>query len=166
VYTLAFFSTLHLSWSSQQRRPTKTLPQGWPLKPQPCLAAFLGPCAPVQGLPLHHAPQENAIFVNLRSAVVDFTQKERDAFLEDDLGLQDEDVFDILLDPSTLHLHLTLATPPLFAAILDCPFCQRPVDGSWQHPGVWLGGVAEPLVTVRVTGVPRFSLPLNYGVIL
>jgi hypothetical protein len=51
--------------------------------------------------------------------VVDYTQKERDSFLKDDLGLRNEDVLDIFLDPSTLHLHLTLATSALFAAILD-----------------------------------------------
>ena len=58
-------------------------------------------------------------FVNLRGEVVDYTQKERDSFLKDDLGLRNEDVIDIFVDPSTLHLHLTLATPALFAAILD-----------------------------------------------
>ena len=79
-----------------------------------------GPRAPVQALPLHHAPlfQENTIYVNLRGAAVDYTQKERDSFLKDDLGLRTEDVRDIFLDPSTLQLHLTLATPTLFAEIL------------------------------------------------
>jgi hypothetical protein len=79
-----------------------------------------GPRAPVQALPLPHAPlfQENTIFVNLRGAAVDYTQKERDSFLKDYLGLPNEDVLDIFLDPSTLHLHLTL-NPTLFAAILD-----------------------------------------------
>ena len=64
-----------------------------------------GPRAPVQALPLHHAPlfQENTIYVNLRGAAVDYTQKERDSFLKDDLGLRNEDVLDIFLDPSTLH---------------------------------------------------------------
>jgi hypothetical protein len=42
-------------------------------------------------------------FVNLRGEVVDYTQKERDSFLKDDLGLRNEDVLDIFLDPSTLH---------------------------------------------------------------
>jgi hypothetical protein len=75
----------------------------------------------VQALPLHHVPlfQENTIFINLRGVAVDYTQKERDSFLKDDLGLRNEDVLDIFLDPSTLHLHLTLATSALFAAILD-----------------------------------------------
>jgi hypothetical protein len=78
-----------------------------------------GPRAPVQALPLHHAPlfQENTIFVNLREAAVDYTQKERDSFLKDDLGLRNEDVLDIFLDPSTLHLLLTPATPALFTAV-------------------------------------------------
>ena len=68
-----------------------------------------GPRAPVQALPLHHAHlfQENTIFVNLCGAAVEYTQKERDSFLKDDLGLRNEDVLDIFLDPSTLHLHLT-----------------------------------------------------------
>jgi hypothetical protein len=79
-----------------------------------------GPRAPVQALPLHHAPlfQENTIYVNLRGVAVDYTQKERDSFLKDDLGLRTEDVRDIFLDPSTLQLHLTLATPTLFSEIL------------------------------------------------
>ncbi len=50
---------------------------------------------------------------------MDYTQKERDCFLKEDLGLRNEDVLDIFLDPSTLHLHLTLATFALFAVILD-----------------------------------------------
>jgi hypothetical protein len=72
-----------------------------------------GPRAPVQALPLHHAPffQEKTTYVNLRGAAVDYTQKERDSFLKDDLGLRTEDVLNIFLDPSTLQLHLTLATP-------------------------------------------------------
>jgi hypothetical protein len=115
-----------------------------------------GPRAHVQALPLHHAPlfQENTIFVNLRGSAVDYTQKERDSFLKDDLGLQNEDVLDIFLDPSTLHLHLTLATSALFAAILDRLF----VSVQWTAVGNFLvygWAAAEPLVTVRVTGVPR-----------
>ena len=49
-----------------------------------------GPRAPVQALPLHHAHlfQENTIFVNLRGAAADYTQKERDSFLKEDLGLR------------------------------------------------------------------------------
>ena len=63
-----------------------------------------GPRAPVQALPLHHAPlfQENTIYVNFRGAAVDYTQEERDSFLKDDLGLRTEDVLDLFLDPSTL----------------------------------------------------------------
>ncbi len=100
-----------------------------------------GPRAPVQALPLHHAPlfQENTIYVNLREAPVDYTQKERDSFLKDDLGLRTEDVLDIFLNPSTLQLHLTLATPALFAEILG-RFRRRPVDGSRQFPSARLGG--------------------------
>jgi hypothetical protein len=92
-----------------------------------------GPCAPVQALPLHHAPlfQENKIFVNLRGAAVDYTQKERDSFLKDDLGLQNEDVLDIFLD-----------LPPCICTSLS-NFCslrgdpgphlrRRPVDGHQQ----------------------------------
>jgi hypothetical protein len=80
-----------------------------------------GPCAPVQALPLYQAPhfQENAIYVNLRGAAMEYTQKERDSFLKDELGLRTEDVLDIFLDLSTLHLHLTLGTSALFVAILD-----------------------------------------------
>jgi len=115
-----------------------------------------GPRAPVQALPLHHAPlfQENTIYVNLRRAAVDYTQMERDSFLKDDLGLRNEDVLDIFVDSSTLNLHLTLATPALFAAILD-----RLLAGvKWTAVGNYLvngWAAAEPLVTVRVTGVPR-----------
>ncbi len=77
---------------------------------------------------------------------MEYAQKERDSFLKDDLGLQTEDVLDIFLDPSTLHLHLTLATSALLAAILDGLFGNFVVYG-WA--------AEEPLVTVRVTGVPR-----------
>ncbi len=115
-----------------------------------------GPRAPVQALPLHHAPlfQENTIFVNLRGVAVDYTQKERDSFLKDYLGLRIEDVLDIFLDPSTLHLHLTLTTSALSAAILDRLFAgiQWAAVGNFEVYG-W--AAAEPLVTVRVTGVPR-----------
>ncbi len=101
-----------------------------------------GPRAPVQALLLNHAPlfQENTIFVNLRGAAVDYTQKERDSFLKEDLGLRNEDVLDIFLDPSTLHLHLTLATAALFAEILDPLFARRPVDGRRQLSSLRLGG--------------------------
>jgi len=115
-----------------------------------------GPRAPVQALPLHHAHlfQENTIFVNLRGAAADYTQKERDSFLKEDLGLRNEDVLDIFLDPNTLHLHLTLATSALFAEILDRLFA----GVQWTAVGNFLvygWAAAEPLVTVRVTGVPR-----------
>ena len=115
-----------------------------------------GPRAPVQALPLHHAHlfQENTIFVNLRGAAADYTQKERDSFLKEDLGLRNEDVLDIYLDPNTLHLHLTLATSALFAEILDRLFA----GVQWTAVGNFLvygWAAAEPLVTVRVTGVPR-----------
>ncbi len=118
--------------------------------------------APVQALPLHHAPlfQENTIYVNLRGAVVDYTQKERDSFLKDDLGKRTEDVLDIFLDPSTLQLHLTLATPALFAEILGRLFASV----QWTAVGNFLvhgWAAAEPLVSVHVTGVPRrFSTSL------
>ncbi len=84
---------------------------------------------------------------------MDYTQKERDSFLKDDLGLRTEDVIDIFVDPSTLHLHLTLATPALFAAILDRLFA----GVQWTAVGNFLvngWAAAEPLVTVRVNGVP------------
>ncbi len=84
-----------------------------------------GPRAPVQALPLHHAPlfQENTINVNLRGAAVDYTQEERDSFLKDDLGLRTEDVLDLFLDPGP-------------------PFRRRPVDSSRQLPSARLGGAA------------------------
>ena len=115
-----------------------------------------GPRAPVQALPLHHAPlfQENTIYVNLRAAAVDYTQEERDSFLKDDLGLRTEDVLDLFLEPSTLHLHLTLATPALFAEILSRLFA----GVKWTAVGNYLvhgWAAAAPLVSVRVTGVPR-----------
>jgi hypothetical protein len=115
-----------------------------------------GPRAPVQALPLYHAPlfQENTIYVNLRWAAVDCTQKERDSFLKDDLGLQTEDVLDIFLDPSTLHLHLTLATSALFAEILGRLFA----GVQWTAVGNFLvygRAAAEPLASVHVIGVPR-----------
>jgi hypothetical protein len=119
-----------------------------------------GPLAPVQALPLHHAPlfKENTIYVNLRGAAVDYTQEERDSFLKDDLGLRTEDVRDIFLDPSTLHLHLTLATSALFVEILSRLFA----GVQWTAVGNFLvhgWAAAEPLVSVRVTGVPRrFSI--------
>jgi hypothetical protein len=121
-----------------------------------------GPRAPVQALPLHHAPlfQENTIYVNLRGATVDYTQEERDSFLKDDLGLQTEDVLDLFLDPSTLQFHLTLATPALFAEILSRLFA----GVQWTAVGNFLvhgWAAAAPLVSVRVTGVPgRFSTSL------
>ena len=121
-----------------------------------------GPRAPVQALPLHHAPlfQENTIYVNLRGAAVDYTQEERDSFLKDDLGLRTEDVLDLFLEPSTLHLHLTLATPALFAEILSRLFA----GVKWTAVGNYLvhgWAAAAPLVSVRVTGVPRrFSTSL------
>ena len=115
-----------------------------------------GPRAPVQALPLHHAPlfQENTIYVNLRAAAVDYTQEERDSFLKDDLGLRTEDVLDLFLEPSTLHLHLTLATPALFAEILSRLFA----GVKWTAVGNYLvhgWAAAAPLVSVRVTGVPQ-----------
>ena len=86
-----------------------------------------GPRAPVQVLPLHHGIfQKNAIFINLRAVAVEFDQKERDSFLKDDLGLKSEDVRDIFVDPSTLLLHLTLATPALCASVLDRLFAGVP----------------------------------------
>ena len=120
------------------------------------LRSASGPRAPVQALPLHHAPlfQENTIYVNLRAAAVDYTQEERDSFLKDDLGLRTEDVLDLFLEPSTLHLHLTLATPALFAEILSRLFAGvkwTAVDNYLVHG--W--AAAAPLVSVRVTGVPR-----------
>jgi hypothetical protein len=115
-----------------------------------------GPRAPVQALPLHHAHlfQENTIFVNLRGAATDYTQKERDSFLKDDLGLRNEDVLDIFLDPNSLHLHLTLATSALFVEILDRLFAgvQWTAVGNFTVHG-W--AATAPLVSVRVTGVPR-----------
>ena len=115
-----------------------------------------GPRAPVQALPLHHAPrfQENTIYVNLRGAAVDYTQEERDSFLKDDLGLRTEDVLDLFLEPSTMHLHLTLATPALFAEILSRLFA----GVKWTAVGNYLvhgWAAAAPLVSVRVTGVPQ-----------
>ncbi|MFN9910546.1 MAG: hypothetical protein ACK56F_31280, partial [bacterium] len=105
---------------------------------------------------LHHAHlfQENTIFVNLRGAAADYTQKERDSFLKEDLGLRNEDVLDIFLDPNTLHLHLTLATSALFTEILDRLFA----GVQWTAVGNFLvhgWAAAAPLVSVRVTGVPR-----------
>ncbi len=87
---------------------------------------------------------------------MDYTQKERESFLKEDLGLQTEDVLDIFLDPSTLHLHLTLATPALFVEILGRLFA----GVQWTAVGNFLVHMAaEPLVSVRVTGVPRrFSI--------
>ncbi len=70
---------------------------------------------------------------------MDYTQKERDSFLKDDLGLGTEDVLDIFLDPSTLHLHPTLATSALFAEILSRLFAGVQW-GGWQLPSVQLGG--------------------------
>jgi hypothetical protein len=114
-----------------------------------------GPCAPVQGLPLHHGIfQKNAIFINLRALAVEYDQKERDSFLKDDLGLKSEDVRDIFVDPSTLLLHLTLATPALCASVLDRLFAGVPWTAVNGNP-VFGWAAAEPLVTVRVTGVPR-----------
>ncbi len=84
---------------------------------------------------------------------MDYTQKERDSFLKDDLGLRTEDVLDIFLDPSTLQLHLTLATPALFVEILGRLFA----GVQWTAVGNFLvhgWAAAEPLVSVRVTGVP------------
>ncbi len=121
-----------------------------------------GPRAPVQALPLHHAPlfQENTIYVNLRGAAVDYTQEERDSFLKDDLGLRTEDVLDLFLEPSTMHLHLTLATPALFAEILSRLFA----GVQWTAVGNYLvhgWAAAAPLVSVRVTGVPlRFTVSM------
>jgi hypothetical protein len=102
-------------------------------------------------LPLHHAPlfQENTIYVNLRGAAVDYTQEERDSFLKDDLGLRTEDVLDLFLEPSTLHLHLTLATPALFAEILSRLFA----GVKWTAVGNYLvhgWAAAAPLVSVLV----------------
>ncbi len=85
---------------------------------------------------------------------MDYTQKERDSFLNDDLGLRNKDVFEIFLDPSTLHLHLTLATSALFAAILDRLFAGVQWTAVSNFP-VYGWAVAEPLVTVCITGVPR-----------
>jgi len=114
-----------------------------------------GPRAPVQGLPLHHGIfQKNAIFINLRAVAVEYDQKERDSFLKDDLGLKSEDVRDIFVDPSTLLLHLTLATPALCASVLDRLFAGVPWTAVNGNP-VFGWAAAEPLVTVRVTGVPR-----------
>jgi hypothetical protein len=102
---------------------------------------------------LHHAPlfQDHTIFVNLHGAGGGLPQKERDSFLKDDLG--PENILDIFRDPSTLHLHLTLATSALFAAILDRLFTgvQWTAVGNFLVYG-WMA--AEPLVTVRVTGIP------------
>jgi hypothetical protein len=108
----------------------------------------------VQALPLHHAPlfQENTIFVSLGERRWTSPQKERDSFLKDDLGLRYEDVLDIFLDPSTLYLHLTLATPALFTAILDHLFA----GVKWTAVGNFLvygRAAAERLVTACVSPI-------------
>jgi hypothetical protein len=114
-----------------------------------------GPRAPVQGLPLHHGIfQKNAIFINLRAVAVEYDKIERDSFLKDDLGLKSEDVRDIFEDPSTLLLHLVLATPTLCTSVLDRLFAVVPWTAVNGNP-VFGWAAAEPLVTVRVMGVPR-----------
>ena len=119
-------------------------------------SAAPGPRTPVQGLPLHHGIyQKNAIFINLRAVVADYTQKDRDAFLKDDLGLKEEDVRDIFLDPSTLLLHLTLSSSDLCASVLDRLFTGVPWTAFQNNPPVFGWAAAAPIVTVRVTGVPR-----------
>jgi hypothetical protein len=94
------------------------------------------------------------------SNVLDYTQEKRDSFLKDDLGLRTEDVLDLFLDPSTLQLHLTLPTPALFAEILGRLFA----GVQWTAVGNFLvhgWAAAAPLVSVRITGVPRrFSTSL------
>ena len=64
------------------------------------------------------------------------------------------------MEPSTLHLHLTLATPALFAEILSRLFA----GVKWTAVGNYLvhgWAAAALLVSVRVTGVPRrFSTSL------
>ncbi len=130
LYTLTSLSSLQLLWLT---RATTT----------------------VQGLPLHHGIfQQNAIFINLRAVAVEYDQVERDSFLKEDLGLKSEDVRDIFVDPSTLLLHLTLATPALFALVLDRLFAGVPWTAVNGNP-VFGWAAAEPLVTIRVTGVLR-----------
>jgi hypothetical protein len=46
---------------------------------------------------MHHPFKENVIFINLRGEPVECTQKERDAFLKDNLALKYEDDRDIFL---------------------------------------------------------------------
>jgi hypothetical protein len=85
---------------------------------------------------MHHPSKENVIFINLRGEHVECTQKDRDAFLKDNLALKYEDDRDILLDLCSLHLHLTLASL-LFAAIAFSPeSCGQRLAavGSIQNP--------------------------------
>jgi hypothetical protein len=58
------------------------------------------------------------------------------------------------MGPSTLLLHLTLATPALCTSVLDRLFAGVPWTAVNGNP-IFGWAAAEPLVTVRVTGVPR-----------
>ena len=120
---------------------------------------------PAQGLPQHNITlfQERSVFIDLRAAADTYTLEERDGFLRDDLGLQTGDIRDIFLDPSTLLLHVALVKHTTFAALRD-----RLFNGvKWTAVGdytVYGWAAAEPLVDVRVTGVPkRFPSALLRG---
>jgi hypothetical protein len=97
---------------------------------------------------------KDAIFINLRAVAGEYTKKEMDSFLQEDLGLKSEDVRDIFVDPSTLLLHFTPATPALCASVLDRLFAGVRWTAFNGYP-IFGWAAAEPLVTVRVTGVPR-----------
>lgn len=116
---------------------------------------------PLRGLPSHCAPclQKQAIFVDLRIAQPDYTQSERDDFLCKDLGLTEEDVQEIFLDPSTLLLRIVLASEELYTATL----ARLSAGVPWTAAGgtnVYGWPTAAPLHPIRLSGVPK-SFPLS-----
>ena len=115
---------------------------------------------PLRGLPSHCAPclQKQAIFVDLRIAQPDYTQSERDDFLCKDLGLTEEDVQEIFLDPSTLLLRIVLSSEDLYTATL----ARLSAGVPWTATGRTVYGwpTAAPLHPIRLSGVPK-SFPIS-----
>jgi len=105
-------------------------------------------------LPLNHIPalNENAVFIDLRVVKNDFTMKERNDFLVDDLGCEVTDLKSIFPDPTSMLLRVAFKTEALFdkylvllSAGVRWSACNNALVYGWA-PG-------DSVTNVRVSGV-------------
>ena len=105
-------------------------------------------------LPLNHIPalNENAVFIDLRVVKNDFTMKERNDFLVDDLGCEVTDLRGIFPNPTSMLLRVAFKTEALFEKYLALlstgvrwSACNNALVYGWA-PG-------DSVTNVRVSGV-------------